>query len=218
MDKFLPNYIVGIGGSAGALSSYKALLESMPFNTGMTFVIISHIHPEANSQLAQILSRYTTMPVLLTLTGMPIWANHVYVIPGNADLQIESFAFKIVSPRCKRNVQIDLFFSSLANAMGEHAIGIILSGYHRDGSEGCRSIKAKGGITFAQDKSAEVEDMSRSAQALGYVDYVLSPKAIADAVSKLGANFHWGCNDYFIYPNLTISYSEIELFKTNTNF
>ena len=31
--------------------------------------------------------------------------------------------------------------------------------------------------------------MSRNAQALGYVDYVLSPKAIADALSKLGAIF-----------------------------
>ena len=190
MDKFLPNYIVGIGGSAGALNSYKSLLESIPINTGMSFVVISHIHPEANSQLAQILSRHTVMPVLRTSTEMPIRANHVYVIPGNADLQIESFTFKIVSPRSRRSVQIDLFFSSLAKAMGERAIGILLSGYHRDGSEGCRSIKANGGITFAQDNSAEVEDMSRNAQALGYVDYVLSPKEIAEEVSKIAAKFY----------------------------
>ncbi len=189
MTKFLPNYIVGIGGSAGALNAYKALFESLPSNTVMAFVVISHIHPEANSQLAKILSRYTTMPALLASTGMPIQANHIYVIPGNADLQIERGNFKVVSPRSRRNVQIDLFFSSLAEAMGEHAIGIILSGYHSDGSEGCRSIKTKGGTTFAQDMSAEVEDMSRNAQALGYVDYVLSPKEIADALSNLGAYF-----------------------------
>jgi two-component system CheB/CheR fusion protein len=184
-----PNYIVGIGGSAGALNAYKALLESLPSNTGMAFVVVSHIHPDANSQLAQILSRYTKMPALLASTAMPIRANHVYVIPANADLQIESYSFKVVSPRSRRNAQIDLFFSSLAEAVGARAIGIVLSGYDGDGSEGCKSIKAKGGTTFAQDQSADVEDMSRSAQALGYVDYVLSPEKIADALSKLGARF-----------------------------
>ena len=51
-----PNFIVGIGGSAGSLNAYKALLDSMPSNMGMAFVIVSHLMPTANSQLAGILS------------------------------------------------------------------------------------------------------------------------------------------------------------------
>jgi chemotaxis response regulator CheB len=43
---------------------------------------------------------------------------------------------------------VDLFLTSLADAMGARAIGIILPGYDGDGTEGCRSIKAKGGTTF----------------------------------------------------------------------
>ena len=38
-----PNFIVGIGGSAGGLIAYKALLDALPSNTGMAFVIVSHI-------------------------------------------------------------------------------------------------------------------------------------------------------------------------------
>ena len=189
MGTLPPSYIVGIGGSAGALNAYKALLESLPSNTGMAFVVVSHIHPAANSQLAEILARHSKMPALLAFTAMPIRANHIYVIPANADLQIENHAFKIVSPRSGRNAQIDLFFYSLAEAMGARAIGIILSGYDGDGTEGCKSIKAKGGTTFAQDMSAEIGDMSLSAQASGYVDFVLPPEQIADALSKLGARF-----------------------------
>ena len=189
MSTLPPSYIVGICGSAGALNAYKALLESLTSNTGMAFVVVSHIHPAANSQLAQILSRHTTMSVLLAVTAMPIRANHVYVVPANADLQIANHAFKVVSPRSGRNAQIDLFFNSLAEAMGARAIGIILSGYDGDGTEGCKSIKAKGGTTYAQDMSAEIGDMSRSAQASGYVDFVLPPEKIADALSKLGARF-----------------------------
>ena len=180
-----PNFIVGIGGSAGALNSYKAFLGGLPSDTGMAFIIVSHIHPAANSQLAQILSRHTKMPVMLAATAMPIRANHVYVIPPNADLTIEGYTFTVVSPRTGRNKQIDLFFISLAEAMGARAIGIIFSGYEGDGTEGCKRIKAKGGTTFAQDMSAEVNSMPLRAQASGGIDFVLPPEKIPDELQRM---------------------------------
>ena len=185
MRQVQPHFIVGVGGSAGALNAYKALLGAMPSNTGMAFVIVSHIHPAANSQLAQALSRHTKMPVTQAAGAMPILANHVYVIPPNADLLIDRQTFKVVSPRTKGNAQIDLLFISLAEAMGARAIGIVLSGYDGDGTEGCRHIKANGGTTFAQDMSAEVGAMSLSAQASGCVDFVLPPDKIPAALRRL---------------------------------
>ena len=178
-------FVVAIGGSAGALSACKALFGAMPATTGMAFVIVSHIHPAANSQLATILSRHTKMPVTQAREAMPILPNHIYVIPPNADLLIERQAFKVVSPRTERNAQIDLFFMSLADAIGARAIGVILSGYGGDGTEGCRHIKANGGTTFAQDMSAEVDDMPLSARASGCVDLVLPPDKIPAALQRL---------------------------------
>ena len=180
-----PNFVVGVGGSAGALNAYKELLDALPSNTGMAFVIISHINPTASSQLALILSRHTEMLVTVVSMGMPIRANRVYVIPPNADLSIEGHAFKVVSPRSKRNAQVDIFLTSLAEAMGARAIGIILSGYDGDGAEGCKQIKAKGGTTFAQDASAEVNGMPLSAQHSGRVDFVLPPDKIADKLRRI---------------------------------
>jgi CRP-like cAMP-binding protein len=185
MGQLHPNFIVGIGGSAGALNAYKALLDALPSNTGMAFVIGSQIHPSANSQLAQILSSHTKMPVTLASTAMPIRANRVYVIPPNAGLLIESYTFQVASPRTRMNGQIDLLFSSLAEAMGSRAIGIILSGYGGDGTEGCKHIKAQGGKTFAQDMSAEVDGMPLSAQASGCVDFVLPPGKIPAELQRL---------------------------------
>jgi two-component system CheB/CheR fusion protein len=184
-----PDFIVGIGGSAGALNAYKALLDGLASKTGMAFVIISHMNPEASSQLAQILSRHTEMQVMVPSEGTPILRNHVYVIPPDADLFVKDYAFKVVSPRSKRNVQIDLFLTSLASAMGTHAIGIIFSGMDGDGAEGCKQIKAKGGTTFAQDMSAEVGDMPLSAQVSGCIDFVLSPDKIPDELRKVAASF-----------------------------
>jgi two-component system CheB/CheR fusion protein len=189
MGTLHPNFIVGIGGSAGGLNAYKALLDAVPSNTGMAFVIVSHILPTANSQLAQILSGHTRMAVKVASNAMPIRANHVYVTPPNADLLIEGYTFKLVTPRTRRNAQVDVFLTSLADAMGARAIGIILSGYDGDGTEGCRSIKAKGGTTFAQDESAEVDGMPLSAKASGCIDFVLPPDKITDQLQKLAKRF-----------------------------
>ena len=186
-----PSYIVGIGGSAGALKAYKELLDALPPNTGMAFVFVSHMFPEASSQLAEILSRHTKMPASVATTAMEIGANHIYVIAPNADLHIKTKVFKVVSPRIKRNTQIDIFFTSLAESEGKRAIGIILSGYDGDGTEGCKQIKAKGGVTFAQDNSAEISHMSTSAQAVGCIDFVMSPKSIAEELIRLAKiNIH----------------------------
>jgi chemotaxis response regulator CheB len=180
-----PEYIVGIGGSAGGLDAYKTLLDALPSDTGMAFVVVAHLHPTAHSQLAEILSRHTKMPVAVASTAMPVRANHVYVIPPDTDLFIESYTFKLVSPRARRNVQVDLFFSSLAAAMGARAIGIVVSGYDGDGTEGCKQIKAKGGTTFAQDMSAEVNLMPRHAEAAGCIDFVLPADKISEELQKL---------------------------------
>ena len=125
------------------------------------------------------------MPVVVASAGDPIRANYVYVIPPNADLLIERYTFRIGSPRTGRNKQVDFLFRSLAEAMGEHAIGIILSGYDDDGTEGCRHIKENGGTTFAQDTSAEVDGMPLSAQASGCIDFVLPPAKIPNALQRL---------------------------------
>ena len=69
--------------------------------------------------------------------------------------------------------------------MEARAIGVILSGYDGDGTEGCKHIKSKGGTTFAQDASAEVDDMPLSAQAAGCIDFVLPPQEIALELSRI---------------------------------
>ena len=189
MRALRPKFVVGIGGSAGGLNAYKALLDAMPADSGMAFVVVSHLLPTANSQLAEILSRHTKMPVSVARAAMPVLPNHVYVCPPNADLLVENYNFKIVSPRTKRNVAVDLLFASLAEAVGVRAVGIVLSGYDGDGTEGCRQIKAKGGITFAQDESADVGDMPLSAQAAGCVDFVLPPDEISRRLQEIGNRF-----------------------------
>jgi two-component system CheB/CheR fusion protein len=180
-----PNFIAGIGGSAGGLAAYKALLDALSPRTGMAFVFVAHLLPSASSQLVQILARHTKMKVMVATTGTTTRQNHVYVIPPDADLLIDGFTLRVISPRTGRNKQVDLFLASLAESMGARAIGVILSGYDGDGTEGCTQIKKRGGTTFSQDVSADVSDMPRSAEKSGNIDFVLSPAKIADELQRI---------------------------------
>src|SRR6202165_6159231 len=55
--------IVGVGASAGGLEAFTQLLEHLPSTTGMAFVLIQHLDPTHTSQVPDILSRKSTMPV-----------------------------------------------------------------------------------------------------------------------------------------------------------
>src|SRR5436305_13366602 len=75
--------IVGVGGSAGGLAAFQQLFRELPPDTGMADVVVQHLDPNHESALAEMLSRTTTMPVHEAQNGMPVDANHVYIIPPN---------------------------------------------------------------------------------------------------------------------------------------
>src|SRR5437867_637103 len=182
-----PIPIVGIGASAGGLEAVTHLLEHLPADTGMGFVLVQHLDPDHESALAQILARVTSMPVREVANDLRIAPNHVYIIPPNTDMAIAQGVLKLRRRQAGRapHHAIDFFFQSLAQDQHECAVGVILSGTASDGTLGTEAIKAEGGITFAQDKSARYDSMPRSAIAAGCVDFVLSPETIAKELARI---------------------------------
>src|SRR5215510_10565970 len=81
--------VVGIGASAGGLEAFRALLKALPPDTGMAFVLISHLMPEQKSILDELLSKATAMPVTQVRRKTAVEPNHVYVIPPNKELLIK---------------------------------------------------------------------------------------------------------------------------------
>ncbi|WP_271251611.1 CheR family methyltransferase [Pseudanabaena sp. Chao 1811] len=173
--------IVGIGASAGGLDAFTKILQNLPTDTGMGFVLIQHLAPQHDSQLSEILQRTTEMPVHEASEGMRIEPNSVYVIPPNTLMTLVQGVLKL-EPRQRvrgKYMAIDAFFSSLAADCGNLAIAVVLSGSNEDGTAGLGVIKSVGGVTFAQDLvSAEFPTMPMIAITSGYVDFVLSPAEI----------------------------------------
>src|SRR5688572_3944650 len=179
--------IVGIGASAGGLEAFSALLQHLPLDTGMGFVLVQHLDPVHDSALTKLLGRATSLPVHEVTNNLRVEPNHVYVIPPNTNLSITEGVLTL-GPRPKTRTphrSIDFFFEALANDQRDRAIGVILSGTATDGTVGLEAIKAEGGITFAQDESARYDSMPRSAVAAGSVDFVLSPEDIATELARI---------------------------------
>jgi two-component system CheB/CheR fusion protein len=178
--------IVGVGASAGGLEAFTRLLQHLPTDTGMGFVLVQHLDPDHESALTQLLTRATKMPVREVSNNLRVEPNRVYVIPPNTSLVIAHGVLKL-QRRAGRapHRSVDSFFESLAHDQRECAIGIILSGTASDGTLGLEAIKAEGGITFAQDSSARYDSMPRNAIAAGCVDLELSPENIAKELARI---------------------------------
>ncbi len=186
--------IVGIGASAGGLKAMQELLLHLPADLGMAYVLIPHLNPTHASMMPQLLQKVSTMPIAEVVEGMRVEPNRVYIVTPNTTLRLAEGVLHTIKPRIPGPVQecIDFFLVSLAEAAGEKAIGVILSGTASDGSVGVKAIKADGGITFAQDESAEFSGMPQAAIGTGAVDLVLPPRGIAEELARIAKHPYFG--------------------------
>ncbi len=181
--------IVCFGASAGGMEALTQVLERLPSDTGMGFILVQHLDAKRSSLLTEILQRATPMPVEWASQNVKVKPNHFYVLPPNADLEISEGKLQLKSRSTTRvpHLPVDRFMESLARDRGSLAIGVILSGTASDGTLGLKAIKAEGGITFAQlEKTAKYADMPSNAISAGVVDYILPPEGIARELARIG--------------------------------
>lgn len=205
--------VVGIGASAGGLTAFKKLLQAIPEDSGMAYVLVQHLDPNHESLLAELLQKVTKIPVLEIADDIKVEPDHIYIIPSNKMLLANDGVLEL-SPRptpnkSVRNLPIDLFFRSLAEVHQNHSLGVVLSGTGSDGTAGLMAIKDNGGITFAQDQqSAEWDGMPQSAVDAGVVDFILKPEEIPAKILDLIRSM-----DRNGFEKEDISHQEEEVFR-----
>ena len=177
--------VVGVGASAGGLAAFEAFFSGMPADRdpNMAFVLVQHLAPDHKSLLGEIIRRHTRMEVFDIEDGMVVQPNCTYVITPDHDLALIDGVLELLTPSSPHGQRrpIDFFFSSLAQALGEQAICIVLSGTGSDGSKGLIEIKNAGGMVIAQTPaSADFDGMPQSAIDTGLVDYELEPAEMPD--------------------------------------
>ncbi|OWY67578.1 ATPase [cyanobacterium TDX16] len=183
--------IVGIGASAGGLTAFTQLLEHLPSDTGMGFVLVQHLARDRKSLLPDLLAQVCQMPVTEVQDGISVEPNHVYIIPPNRKMTLAQGKLRL-APReniSGKHMPVDALFYSLAQELSDKAIGVVLSGGDGDGALGLKAIQAAGGITFAQcEASAQVSSMPHHAATINHLDFILPPQEIAKELAKISVH------------------------------
>ncbi len=188
----LPYPLVAIGASAGGLQAFRDVLENLLPETGMTFVLVTHLAPDQRSYLTEIMERHTKMPVLPVEEGQRPVPNHVYILLPNQFVRLQNGVFRLEERQLSDRAPstIDIFFRSVAIDMKHHAIGVVLSGADSDGALGLKTIKGEGGIALVQSPASALHSsMPRNSIAADHVDLILPPDEIALELARLGYQF-----------------------------
>ncbi len=202
-------FLIGIGASAGGLDAIKSFISPFPADCPHSFVFIQHISPDYKSLMGELLRRETALKISQVEADMLVEPGHVYIIPPKVNIIIRGtqpghglsingdseapegrvgrdpdsmlrFAVVDQPPKPQINLPIDLFFQSLAEAVGGRAVAIVLSGAGSDGSRGIRAVKDVGGLVLVQTpESAAFDGMPRAAKSTQLADFILPPGEMA---------------------------------------
>lgn len=191
-DSLFP--VAGVGASAGGVPALEEFLQHFPADPGIAFVIVTHLNPEKESRLHEVLQRHTAMPVMVAEHDMTIEKNTVYVMPPNSILTVKDGRLQSKRPDLahRERKPIDIFHASLAEDRGEYAIAVVLSGGDGDGTLGAKAVKEAGGLTLAQtaDGSGPSNpDMPKSAISSGVVDIAVPVNQMAGRLIEFVKSF-----------------------------
>lgn len=176
--------IVGVGTSAGGLATLKELLAGHVRGHGIGLVIVQHLDPTQESQLAHLLARDAPIPVEEATDGCRVDADYAYIMPSGKAMTIEDGVLRLHERRPGIRFPIDVFLDALAEDQQDHAVAVVLTGTGHDGAAGVKAIHEHGGLVIAQDPDeAEFPDMPEAARATGAVDITVHVKDIIARVA-----------------------------------
>jgi two-component system, chemotaxis family, protein-glutamate methylesterase/glutaminase len=192
---FRSSALIAIGASTGGTEALKEVLMKLPATTP-GIVITQHIPPVFSRAFAARLNQICAMEVKEAEDGDILKPGRALVAPGNFHMLVRKWSegYKVQvtdGPQvCYQRPSADVMFSSVAEAAGNQAVGVILTGMGSDGAQGMLKMKRAGAKTIAQnEESCVVFGMPREAIKLGAVDRVLPLSHVAAAIlSEIGAH------------------------------
>lgn len=180
--------VIVIGASTGGPVALRELLSQLDRSTRSAILVVQHMPATFTDVLADQLNRHTAMPVREAANGDKLRPGEVLVAPGDQHMLIGSDSRIVLNkgPKIRgHRPSIDVTMQSVTQVYGSRTRGVVLTGMGDDGAEGMVAIRAKGGRTFAQDaESCVVNGMPQRARDRGVVEYVGTPKKLAEYLKK----------------------------------
>jgi two-component system chemotaxis response regulator CheB len=177
---------IGIGASTGGPPVLETILGRLPADFPVPVLVVQHMTPGFIEGFAHWLDQKLSIEVRIAGEGDRA-APGVWFAPDGAHLLLtKSMRFALGDePEGPHRPSVDALLSSLAQAGGSEAVGVVLTGMGRDGAVGAAEIHQGGGIVIAQDEASSVVYGMPRAVAENVADLVVPPAEIAGALSML---------------------------------
>jgi two-component system chemotaxis response regulator CheB len=190
-----PIELIAIGSSTGGTEALSVLLHGLkPPLPGI--VIVQHIPAMFSKLLAQRLNEECPLSIKEAATGDKVEPNHVYIAPGGKHMTLQKTGPGPLTLDCTPGPPVhsccpavDVLFDTVADLVGDRALGVILTGMGRDGADGLSKMRAQGAYTLGQDEATcVVYGMPKAAFDQGAVCEQLPLPDIAAAITRIANN------------------------------
>jgi two-component system, chemotaxis family, protein-glutamate methylesterase/glutaminase len=165
----IPVELVAIGASWGGLHAVECVLRTLPGDFGAAVVIAQHRKADSDDgRLTRLLAAHCALEICEAEDKQALNPGSVLVAPADYHMYVEPGSVALsVDPRVHHSrPSIDVLFGSAADAYGERAAGVVLTGANADGAEGLSRIASRGGVAIVQDPAtAQRREMPAAALA-----------------------------------------------------
>jgi two-component system chemotaxis response regulator CheB len=182
-----------IGASTGGTEALHSLLSRLP-QDATPMAIVQHMPPGFTASFAQRLDRICGPHIHEAREGDRLVAGQVLIAPGGIHMEVTGSrahprVHLLAAERVNRHrPSVDVLFHSAAKVLGDHAVGVLLTGMGKDGAAGMKAMFDAGAFTIAQDKeSSVVYGMPHAAKELGAVSRQLSLDRVPHMLLKAAA-------------------------------
>jgi two-component system chemotaxis response regulator CheB len=189
--KFNLLHLVAIGASTGGTEAIKEVITRFPEHFP-PIVIAQHIPPIFSSSYAMRMDKACKMKVYEAEHDQKIEHGCIYIAPGNDHLTVKKVNGQLFcqlarsEPVNRHRPSVELLFNSVAEEVGKHATGILLTGMGNDGAKGLLNMRQAGCRTICQDQQTSVVwGMPKAAVDMEAAEKILPLFNIADVAMRL---------------------------------
>lgn len=153
--------LIAIGASTGGTEALSKILRDLkpPLPP---IVIVQHIPPMFSKMFSDRLNNECVINVKEAEDGDRLEPNSAYVAPGNRQMRVKNVGGLMsldVNPGPKYGGHcpaVNVLFKSVAENVGDRAMGVILTGMGEDGAEYMVKMREAGCVTLGQDEASSV--------------------------------------------------------------
>jgi len=181
--------LVAIGTSTGGPVALTTVLSGLPEDFPLPIVVVQHMPPVFTRAFAERLNAVCRLRVKEAEEGDALLPGRALIAPGDYHLTVlrapPRVALSRREPVSGHRPSVDVLMHSVAREYGAAAIGVIMTGMGKDGAEGLRALRRRGGLILAQDEhSSVIFGMNREVILNGDADEVLPVGGIAGSLRE----------------------------------